>query len=112
MNEIEWNKQTLKRVKNFPNDIKREIGYLIFKLQIGEYLKMPFSRPIPILGKNCHELRIKGKDDTYRAFYFLKIKKKIILFHAFQKKSQKTPQKEIETGKKNLKEMLNEKNSD
>ena len=112
MNRVEWNPRTLKAVKAFPDDVKREIGYMIFKLQIGEFLKMPFSRPMPILGKNCHELRVKGKDNIYRAFYLLKVGKKIVLFHAFQKKSQKTSTKEINIGKKNLREVLNEKTCD
>jgi len=109
MNEVKWNKNALKEVKSFPEEIKKKLGYLIFKLQIGEKLGMPFSRTMPILGKSCHELRIKGSDGTYRVFYLLKIKGEIIIFHAFQKKDQKTPKNEIDLGKKNLKEMLNEK---
>lgn len=109
MNEIWWNISALKNIRSFPDEIRREIGYLIFKLQIGEKLEMPFSRAIPTIGKNCYELRVKGEDGIYRVFYLLKIKGKIMVFHAFQKKSQKTPKKEIETGKKRLKEMGNEK---
>ncbi len=109
LNEVEWNKKSLKEVKAFPEEIKRELGYYIFKLQIGEHLGMPFSRTMPSIGKGCHELRLKGADGIYRAFYLLKVKGKVIIFHAFQKKAQKTPQKEIDLGKKNLKEMLNEK---
>ena len=112
MNEVEWKGQTLKSVRQFPNDIKKEIGYLIFKLQIGERLTMPSSRPMPNLGKNCHELRVKGEDNIYRVFYLLKVKNKVIIFHVFQKKSQKILKKDIEIGKRKLKEILHEKNSD
>ena len=108
MNEVLWNKKALKEVRGFTEEIKKELGYLIFKLQIGEKLGMLYSKVMPSLGKSCHELRITGSDGIYRAFYFLKIKGKVIIFHAFQKKAQKTPKKEIDLGKKNLKEMLNE----
>lgn len=106
MNEVEWNKAALKEISSFPEETKREIGYLIFKLQIGEKLGMPWSRAMPPLGKGCYELRVKGTDGIYRAFYFLKTKGKVIIFHAFNKKTQKTAKKEIDLGKKNLKEML------
>lgn len=70
---------------------------------------MPYSRTMTSIAQGCCELRVKDSDGIYRAFYFLKIKGKILIFHAFQKKDQKTPKKEIDLGKKNLKEMLNEK---
>ena len=60
------------------------------------------------VGQGCHELRVKGKDGAYRAFYFTKVRDKLLIFHAFKKKTQKTPKKEIEQGKKSLKEMLYE----
>lgn len=109
MNEVEWNKKALREVKKFPESIKKELGYLIFKLQIGENLDMPYSRAMTSIAKGCYELRIKDSDGIYRAFYFLKVKGKVLIFHAFQKKDQKTPKKEIDLGKKNLKEMVNEK---
>ncbi len=108
MNEVKWNKQALNQVKKFPEEVKRELGYLIYRLQLGEHLTMPFSRTMPSLGKGCFELRVKGTDGIYRAFYLLKVKGQVIIFHAFQKKAKKTPQREIDLGRKNLKEMLNE----
>lgn len=109
MNKVEWNSNTLKEVKKFPEDIRRELGYLIYQLQIGKQLAMPLSRSMPSLGKGCHELRVKDSDGIYRVFYILKVEGKVIIFHAFQKKTQKTSQKDIDLGKKNLKELLNEK---
>ncbi len=106
MNKIVWNKKTLKEVQGFPDIVKKEVGYLLFKLQKGESLAMPHSKPMPSVGKGCHELRVKGEDGAYRVFYFLKVEDQILVFHAFQKKTQKTPLKDIEQGQKNLKDML------
>jgi phage-related protein len=110
MNEVEWNKKALREVKTFPEEVKKEIGYLIFKLQIGESLSMPHARTMTSVAKGCYELRVKDRDGIYRVFYFLKIKSRILIFHAFQKKEQRTPIKEIDLGRKNLKEMLDERN--
>jgi phage-related protein len=67
---------------------------------------MPHSRPMPSVGKGCSELRVKGEDGAYRVFYYLKIENEVIVFHAFKKKTQQTALKDIDLGKKNLKDML------
>lgn len=108
MKEVEWNKNTLKVVKKFPKEVKNDLGYLIYRLQVGDILKMPYSRSMSSIAKGCFELRVKGTDGIYRAFYYTKIDEKILIFHAFQKKEQKTPLREVNEAKKNLKEMLDE----
>lgn len=52
------------------------------------------------------ELRIRDAAGIYRAFYLVKVADAVLVFHAFAKKTQKTPDREIELGKKRLKEML------
>ena len=42
----------------------------------------------------------------YRAFYVTRVADAIVIFHAFVKKTRKTPEREIQLGKKRLKEML------
>jgi phage-related protein len=106
MNKLTWNKKALKEVKGFPDAVKKELGYLLYRLQRGEFLGLPHSRPMPSVSKGCSELRIKGEDGAYRVFYFLKIEDEIIVFHAFKKKTQQTSSRDIELGKKNLKDML------
>jgi phage-related protein len=108
MKEVEWYVNTLKEVQGFPVEIKKEIGYLIHKLQLGDLLNMPHSRSMSSVATGCHELRVKGSDGIYRVFYILKVKNKVIVFHVFKKKSQQTPKKEIDAAKKNLKEMLDD----
>ncbi len=51
----------------------------------------------------AHELRIKDKKGAYRVIYVLNIQDQILIPHAFKKKTQKTPQKEIEVSIKRLK---------
>lgn len=107
---VSWNERALKIIRTFPEEVKDELGFLIHKLQMGEKLGMPQSRSMPSLGMGCHELRVKDGNGTYRVFYYLKIKNNILIFHAFQKKTEKTSRIDLEIGKNNLKEMLNEKN--
>jgi phage-related protein len=52
------------------------------------------------------ELRIKDRSGAYRVFYYAKLADSVLILHAFTKKTQETPPKEIALAKKRLKEML------
>lgn len=93
-----------------PKEIQKGVGDAILKLQIGEKLSMPEARHMPSVSLGVEELRIKCSDGAYRVFYYMKSSKGILVFHMFRKKTQKTPQHEIEIGRKRLKEMLYEEN--
>lgn len=93
-------------LRGFPEEVRRELGKIIFDLQKGAKLSMPLSKPIPSVGPGVEELRIKDRAGAFRAFYLTRNANAVLIFHAFQKKTQKTPQKEIEIGKRRLQEML------
>jgi phage-related protein len=50
-------------------DARIEAGVLLRRLQRGEFLSLPHSRPMPSIGSHCHELRIVDKDDAWRIIY-------------------------------------------
>ena len=58
--------------------------------------------------EGLYEIRVKHGSDIFRIFYFFDKGKLIILANGFQKKSQKTPKKEIEKAEKIKKEYENE----
>jgi phage-related protein len=95
-------------LRDFPEDVRREIGKAIFDLQKGARLFMPLSRPMPLVASGTEELRVKDRTGAYRIFYYTRLGNTVLVFHAFVKKSQKTPMHEIEIGRKRLKEMLDE----
>lgn len=95
-------------IQTIPEDVRRELGKAIFDLQKGNTLGMPLSRPMSSIALGAHELRVKDSTGAYRVFYFLKSVQGIFIFHAFTKKTQKTPEHELALGKKRLKEMLYE----
>jgi len=68
---------------------------------------MPHSRPMPDVAAGVNELRVSGPDGTYRTFYYSAYQDRVLVFHAFAKKTQQTPQSEIKVAKKRLKELLN-----
>lgn len=84
-------------------EARREAGFLLRRLQRGELLPMPQSRPIPRVGKRCHELRIVDADATWRIIYRLD-PDAILMVGVFAKKTATTPKLVIETCQRRLKE--------
>lgn len=78
-----------------------ETGFLLRLLQEGESLAMPQSRPMPSIGKRCHELRINDADSTWRIIYRID-PDAIIILEVFAKKTNKTPKKVIDVCQRRL----------
>lgn len=100
--------EALRTIRSFPAEVRRELGKAIFDLQRGELLKMPLSRPMPTIATGVEELRIRDKSGSYRTFCLARSERGVLVFHAFTKKTRETPKREVETGGKRLKELLNE----
>ena len=52
------------------------------------------------------ELRVRVSDGNVRIFYFFFIERRIILLHAFKKKTQELPEGEIEQAKRNMEDFI------
>jgi phage-related protein len=85
-----------------------EMGYLLRRLQQGDLLGMPASRPMPSVGPRCHELRVNDAKANWRLMYRLDTDA-IVILDVFAKKTQATPKAVIELCQKRLKEYDREK---
>jgi len=83
-----------------------EAGSLLRRLQRGEQLSLPHSRPMRSIGVRCHELRINDESVTWRILYRID-GDSIVILEVFKKKSAQTPQSIIDTAKRRLKEYDN-----
>ncbi len=72
-----------------------ETGVLLRRLQRGDKLSLPHSRPMPSVGPRCHELRVRDENQTWRVLYRLDTDAVLIL-EVFSKKSEKTPRAVID----------------
>jgi phage-related protein len=95
-------------IRIFPEDVRRELGKLIFDLQKGHRLSMPLSRAMPSVAAGVEELRVRDRSGAYRVFYYTRLADSLLIFHAFAKRTQKTPPHEITLAQKRLREMLYE----
>lgn len=87
----------------FTKNARVEAGQLLRRLQEGELLSMPLSRPMPSIGSGCHELRVRDAGHYWRLVYRID-SGAILLIAVFPKGTQKTPQKEIDLCKGRLKQ--------
>jgi phage-related protein len=78
-----------------------ETGYLLGRLQMGETLSLPHSRPLPSIGVRCHELRINDEKRTWRIVYRTDADA-IVVLDVFEKKTRKTPKEVLENCKRRI----------
>ena len=88
-------------VPPFSTGAAEEAFNLIEDLREGKKLSLPRSRPMPSIGKRCHELRIQDEHQTWRIFYRTDADA-IIITEIIAKKTQQTPLSVINNSKKRL----------
>jgi len=74
----------------FSQEARLEAGYLLRQLQQGMKLAMPQSRPMPNIGRRCHELRVNDENSTWRIVYRTDADAVMIL-EVFEKNTHTTP---------------------
>jgi len=80
-----------------------EAGVLLRRLQRGESLGLPRSRPIPAIGRRCHELRLIDADATWRIVYRIDADA-IVVAEVFAKKTQAISKSVIDACKRRLRD--------
>ena len=100
--ELVWLRSEVK-TPPFSVAARREAGLLLRQLQRGEKLSMPHSRPMPTIGRRCHELRIPDEDKTWRIIYRID-DDAIVIWEVFAKKDRTTPRYVIDICKKRMRD--------
>jgi len=74
----------------FSQNARIEAGFLLRRLQRGESIGLPHSRPMPAIGGGCQELRIVDRDHTWRIVYHI-ARDAVVILDVFSKKTPATP---------------------
>lgn len=105
MKSVFWLGSSLSDIRNFPKDVRQEIGFCLDAAQRGSKA-LNVTPLVGFKGSTVLEVIANGDGDTYRAVYTVRFDDAVYVLHAFQKKSKtgiKTPQKEITLVKNRLK---------
>ncbi len=101
---VYFHERVLAEIESWPVDVLADYARLVELLaEIGPSLRLPHSRA---LGDGLFELRPRGRSGIGRAFYCFMLGGQVVVLHAFVKKSQQTPDRELKLARKRLKELL------
>jgi len=92
-------------IENWPVGILADYARLVeLLIEFGPSLRMPHSRA---MGGGLFELRPRGREGIGRAIYCFVVGQKVIILHAFVKKTQQTPEHELKVARQRMKEVQN-----
>ncbi len=93
-------------LREFPPAVRHAIGLELMRVQFGA---MPTDfKPMPAVGSGVYEVRVRI-EGAWRAIYVTKFEAAVYVLHAFQKKTQKTRNEDIELASKRYKQILERK---
>ncbi len=104
MRPVRFLGDSLKSIRDFPEDARNDAGYQLDKVQRGD--QPDDFKPMPTIGKGVEEIRVADDSGAYRVIYLARRDDAVYVLHAFQKKTQATPRKDIDTAKMRLKQLL------
>ena len=99
-----FNEEVKEALDECPLDLRASLQRIVELIQSHglERVREPYVKH---LEGPLWEIRMKGKSGIARAIYVTAVGKRIVIVHVFQKKTQKTHRREIETALKRAKEI-------
>ena len=92
-------------IESWPDGILADYARLVeLLMEFGPNLRMPHSRA---MGGGLFELRPRGREGIGRALYCFVVGQRIVILHAFVKKTQETPEQELRIARRRMKEVRN-----
>jgi phage-related protein len=104
MKRIQFLGDSLKSLREFPEDAKHDLGYQLDKVQQGE--QPDDFKPMPSIGKGVEEIRVRDDSGIYRVIYTARLADAVYVLHAFQKKTQTTAKRDIALASKRYAELM------
>lgn len=97
MKPVEFLGDSLKCLRDFPSDARQDAGRQLDLVQRG---KQPSDfKPMPTIGKGVEEIRVRDDAGAFRVIYTARLADAVYVLHAFQKKTQSTAKRDIDTAK-------------
>lgn len=104
MKSIRFLGDSLRCLRDFPEDARQDAGYQLDRVQRGE--QPDDFKPMPTIGKGVEEIRVRDDSGAYRVVYTARLAAAVYVLHAFQKKAQATSKHDIEVAKARYSELM------
>jgi len=98
------NQKVMEELEDLPPDMSAKLDRIVHLIEeLGLHkVREPYVKP---LQDKLWEMRVKGRDGIARAIYVTMKERRVVILHAFRKKTQKTPRRAIETALSRMKEL-------
>jgi phage-related protein len=98
-----WLGSSLEDLRGFPVDSRRSAGYQLRRVQEG--LEPNDWKAIPTVGTGVREIRLHTGTE-HRVFYIARFSEAVYVLHAFEKKAQKTPKRDLDVGRRRYQDLV------
>jgi phage-related protein len=92
-------------IESWPDGILADYARMVeLLIEFGPNLRMPHSRA---MGAGLFELRPRGREGIGRALYCFVVRQRVVILHAFVKKTQDTREQDLRIARQRMKEIQN-----
>lgn len=91
---VRFEGDALDELRTFPDAAREAAGFQIYLVELG---RDPDDwKPMKTIGPGVREIRIAEDGDQFRIIYVAKFEEAVYVLHAFEKKTQKTPKRNLD----------------
>jgi phage-related protein len=101
MKVIEWLGSSRADVRAFPDDARIEAGWQLELVQRGD--DPDDWKPMQTVAPSVKEIRIREASGAFRVIYLAALEDRVLVLHAFQKKTRTTSKKDLDLATQRLK---------
>jgi phage-related protein len=98
-----FNRDVLALIESWPAGVLAAYARVVeLLIEVGPALGMPHSRP---MGEGLFELRVRAREGAGRVLYCYISGRRVVLVHAFMKKTQRTPMADLRLARRRVQEV-------
>jgi phage-related protein len=102
--DIEFLGDSLDALRSFPDRARRAAGFALDQVQRG--LEPLDWKPMSTVGRGVQEIRVREQRGAFRVIYLARLPEAVFVLHCFEKKTQRTPVRDIETARQRFSELM------
>ena len=103
MRPVRFLGDSLKCLRDFPEDARHDAGYQLDKVQRGQ--QPDDFKPMPGIGNGVAEIRVTEPSGAFRVIYVARHIEAVYVLHAFQKKTQTTAKRDLDVARMRFRQL-------
>src|SRR5216683_6979129 len=101
-----WLGDSRDTIRAFPDDVRQRVGFQLWRVQRG--LEPNDWKPMPSVGLGVQEIRIHTGTE-HRVLYVAKFAEAVYVLHAFEKRTRRTPQADLDLARQRLRLLVKQR---